>query len=314
MCGFIIYASVLTNTQQLSVKKSALADELITSAYIQRFNDELIKLGASRVPVELVKSRTEHGRVYHQIRLKDCCEKAPSAEVLSEGEFRIVSLAAFIADMEAEDSGAPFIFDDPISSLDQDFEEASVARVVELCRKHQVIVFTHRLSMLSLLEDAAKKEGIEPHIVCLRCQPWGIGEPDEAPLFAKKPDKVLNTLLKERLPRAKKVLQGSGVNEYEVLAKSICSDVRILLERLIEKDLLANIICRFRRSVQTSKKINKLARITAKDCKMFDELMTKYSCYEHSQSDELPVSLPLPDKIESDLEHLKTWLDEFKKR
>ncbi len=307
-------ASKLTNTQQLSVKKSTLADELITSAYIQRFNDELKKLGASRVPVELVKSRTEHGRVYHQIRLKDCCEKVPSAEVLSEGEFRIVSLAAFIADMEAEDSGAPFIFDDPISSLDQDFEEASVTRVVELCRKRQVIVFTHRLSMLSLLQDAAKKEGIEPHVICLRCQPWGIGEPDEAPLFAKKPDKVLNTLLKERLLRANKVLQESGVSEYEVLAKSICSDVRILLERLIEKDLLADIICRFRRSVQTDKKIDKLARIKAEDCKMFDQLMTKYSRYEHSQPDELAVFLPLPDEIKPDLELLKIWLEEFKKR
>ncbi len=307
-------ARKLTNTQQLSVKKSALADELITSAYIQRFNNELKKLGASCVHVELVKSRTEHGRVYHQIRLKDCFTEVPAAEVLSEGEFRIVSLAAFIADMEAEDSGAPFIFDDPISSLDQDFEEASVARVVELCRKRQVIVFTHRLSMLSLLEDAAKKEGIEPHIICLRCQPWGIGEPDEAPLFAKKPDKVLNTLLKERLPRANKVLQESGVSEYEVIAKSICSDVRILLERLIEKDLLANIICRFRRSVQTDKKIDKLARIKAEDCKMFDHLMTKYSRYEHSQPDELAVSLPLPDEIKPDLENLKTWLEEFKKR
>ncbi len=307
-------ARKLTNTQQLSVKKSTLADELITSAYIQRFNYELKKLGASRIHVELVKSRTEHGRVYHQIKLKNCCSEVSAAEVLSEGEFRIVSLAAFIADMEAEDSGAPFIFDDPISSLDQDFEEASVTRVVELCRKHQVIVFTHRLSMLSLLEDAAKKEGIEPHIVYLRCQPWGIGEPGDTPLFAKKPDRALNNLLYDRLPKAKKVLQASGMNEYEVLAKSICSDVRILLERLIEKDLLADIICRFRRSVQTDNKINKLARITAKDCNMFDELMTKYSRYEHSQADELPVSLPLPDIIESDLEHLKTWLEEFKKR
>ena len=66
--------------------------------------------------------------------------------------------------------------------------------------------------------------------------------------------------------------------------------------------------------MQTSKKIDKLAKITAKDCKMFDELMTKYSRYEHSQPDELPVSLPLPDEIQPDLELLKIWLEEFKKR
>ena len=66
--------------------------------------------------------------------------------------------------------------------------------------------------------------------------------------------------------------------------------------------------------MQTDKKIDKLARIKAEDCKMFDHLMTKYSRYEHSQPDELAVSLPLPDEIKPDLENLKTWLEEFKKR
>jgi ABC-type Mn2+/Zn2+ transport system ATPase subunit len=63
--------------------------------------------------------------------------------VLSEGEYRIVSLAAFLADVGGKDFSAPFVFDDPISSLDQDFEEAVVQRLVELSQERQVIIFTH---------------------------------------------------------------------------------------------------------------------------------------------------------------------------
>ena len=67
-------------------------------------------------------------------------------EVLSEGESKIVSIAAFLADVTGKSKKAPFIFDDPISSLDQNFEEAVVQRLIELSHDKQVLIFTHRLS------------------------------------------------------------------------------------------------------------------------------------------------------------------------
>jgi len=79
-------------------------------------------------------------------------------------------------------------------------------------------------------------------------------------------------------------------------------------------ELLADIVQRHRRAVQTIGKINKLAKINHNDCKFFDEMMTKYSKYEHSQSDEAPVTLPGPDELNEDLNNLKKWHDNFKKR
>jgi ABC-type transport system involved in cytochrome c biogenesis ATPase subunit len=307
-------ARTLTNTQALSVKKSELADQLITTSYINRFKEELKALGASRIRVEIVKTRTERGHVFHKIKLMNCSREVRTSEVLSEGEFRIVSLATFLADIEGRGQKTPFIFDDPISSLDQDFEEATVARIVKLCKSRQVIVFTHRLSMLALLEEAVKKQEIEPNVTCLRNEYWGIGEPSEAPIFAKRTDKALNLFLSERLPKARKIRQCEGQDAYEQIAKAICSDVRILVERMIELDLLADVVQRFRRSVITKDKLHKLARISAEDCKFFDDLMTKYSCYEHSQPYETPVSMPDPDEIEKDLKEIKNWHEEFTKR
>ena len=77
-------------------------------------------------------------------------------------------LQFFLADVQGRPNNTPFIFDDPISSLDQDFEEATVNRLIKLCETRQVIVFTHRLSMLALLEEAIKKAGLEYNVINLR--------------------------------------------------------------------------------------------------------------------------------------------------
>jgi len=303
-----------TNPQVLSVKKSSLSDVLISPAFIKRFEDELKALGASRIKVELNKTRTEYGRVFHKIKLKNCNRSICTTEILSEGEFRIVSLATFLADITGQPHITPFIFDDPISSLDQDFEEATAQRLIDLSGSRQVIVFTHRLSLLALLEDAADKAGINYRVICLRSESWGTGDPGETPLFAKRPDRALKSIKNDRLARARKTLNEQGRTEYEPLAKGICSDIRILIERIIEVDLLSDVIQRFRRAVHTQNKIQKLAKIDTDDCKLLDEYMTKYSKYEHSQPYETPVQIPDPDEIENDIDTILTWLIDFKGR
>jgi len=306
-------AKRLTDTRGLSRKKGEIAEALITAAFVKRFRDELAALGALRIKVELVKKRVEHGRVLHELRLAKARSGAP-CDVLSEGEHRVVSLAAFLADVTGKQQPAPFVFDDPISSLDQDFEEAVVQRLVRLSADRQVIVFTHRVSLLVLLQEYGKRDGREPKMTCVRSEPWGTGEPGDTPLFAKKPEKALNALLNEHLAKARKAHDEEGLVAYAPLAKAICSDFRILLERMIECELLADVIQRFRRAVNTQGKLDKLARITAEDCKLFDDMMTKYSRYEHSQPNEAPVAPPTPEELKLDLEALRDWRTAFVNR
>jgi energy-coupling factor transporter ATP-binding protein EcfA2 len=301
----------LTNTKALSDKKSALAEELITKVFVRRFEEELALLGASRICVTITKTKTTKGHVWHQIKLKDCETNVRTSEVLSEGEFRIVSLAAFLADVDVSGFASPFVFDDPISSLDQDFEEAAALRLVKLCDARQVIVFTHRLSLLAMLEDAAEKAGVAIRVIALQKESWGSGEPGGPPLPAQKPKAALNALMNERLQKARKVWENDGSAMYSVEARALCSDVRITIERLIELELLADVVQRFRRPINTMGKIAKLARINIEDCALMDNLMTKYSRYEHAQPREAPVTPPEPDEIGEDLKKLKAWYDEF---
>jgi len=306
-------AKKTTNSTALSKKKGELAETLITEAFVKRFNNELNVLGASRIKVKLIKSKVSKGRVLHKLQL-DGAVHSSLTEILSEGENRIVSIASFLADVTGQNYPSPFVFDDPISSLDQDYEEAVVQRLCSLSADRQVIIFTHRLSLLGLIQDYAKKVNVDPEIVCIREESWGTGEPGDTPLFAKRPDKALNNLINDRLSKGRKIFNEHGKEVYEPYAKALCSDFRILIERMVECELIADVVQRYRRAINTMGKIDKLSKITEADCTHFDDLMTKYSRYEHSQPFEAPVPLPDPDELESDFKALKHWQDEFKKR
>jgi hypothetical protein len=307
----LVEADRLTNTMALSKRKSILADGLITHAYIQRFQAELKRLRASKIKVELKKTRAEVGRIYHRIFLKNATKEVQTSNVLSEGEFRIVSLAAFLADTEGRDSKTPFVFDDPISSLDQVYEDATALRLAELSQSRQVIVFTHRLSLVGFLEKYAGKYDIKPTLLCL--SHYMTGEITDLPIHLKRTDKAINMLANERLAAAKKAF-AQGEKAYADLAKGLCGDIRILIERVVEKDLLNEIVKRFNPEVQTKGKIHSLANITEADCKFIDDYMTKYSCYEHSQPEEAPIELPTPEEIEADLEAIRSFIADVQKR
>ena len=302
-----------TATTALSKKKGELADQIISKAFRDRFDAELDRLGGKRVRVKLEQTRVTQGKALHQIKMNAPTQLRPR-EVLSDGERRVISLAAFLADATGSPHPTPFIFDDPISSLDQEFEERVVARLIELSKSRQVIVFTHRLSLLVLLQDAAKKENIGNETVSVRRESWGVGEPSDIPLNGKPPIGALKKLRDERLARAKKTYTDVGGEEYAWQSKAICSDFRILLERIVEVDLLADVVQRFRRGIQTQNKIQKLAAITEADVAMIERLMTKYSIYEHSQPTEAPVEPLSPDELNTDLSEVINWHAEFSAR
>jgi energy-coupling factor transporter ATP-binding protein EcfA2 len=109
------------------------------------------------LPVAPYSKTAGKGRTTFGLTLIGAKGTRPPEDILSEGETRIVALAAFLADITGSNQVAPFIFDDPISSLDQDFEERVVARLVDLAHTRQVIIFTHRMSLVTLLEAQLRK-------------------------------------------------------------------------------------------------------------------------------------------------------------
>jgi hypothetical protein len=303
----------LTNTRIITTEAGKASEILLTHAYIGRFNAELQKFGASRITVKLENTKNVKGRGKYRVLLRDAEQGFPPSDILSEGEKRVVSLAAFLADTNGKSGNVPFIFDDPISSLDQDYEERTIARLVELAKERQVIIFTHRLSFISILTDIAKKVEMPLETIHLFNEVWGAGEPVNKQIVESKPLKALNAL-KTRIAQAKKIQNEQGVDAYGVQAQSICSDFRKLVERIVEVNLLNEIVLRHRRSITTQGRLQTLSKINANDCSLIDAMMTKYSTYEHSQSFESPAQLPLSKELEEDVDTLITWISEFSGR
>jgi ABC-type hemin transport system ATPase subunit len=312
-------AAALANTRALTLKKNALADEELTRGYRDRFVAELGMLGGKRLPVEPVPSQEGKGKVSFSLAFKGAKRQASTHAVLSEGEIRIVALAAFLADISGSGLQTPFVFDDPISSLDQDYEERVVDRLVALSQTRQVVVFTHRLSLLALIEDAIEAANrvataAEPapglSIVTLRRIGSLVGMVDDMEVRHKKPRSGFAVLRDQRVPQIRKHMEVGNAAEYDSALKSTCGDFRILVERTVEKVMLDGLLERFRRSVQT-KQIKTLAKINIGDCALIDEMMTKYSRFEHSQSDEMAGALPAVDELHEDLNKVIAWIDEF---
>ncbi|EML0564699.1 TPA: hypothetical protein RQN99_004990 [Klebsiella oxytoca] len=311
----------LTATNSLSTKRTDLARTELDAGYQARFNAELIALGGRRLPVAPQSKAQGKGVITFGLTLVGARAGVTPEVILSEGESRIVSLAAFLADTTGSNQRAPFIFDDPISSLDQDFEERVVARLVELAKTRQVIIFTHRLSLVSIIESVIKKYGENPanqkiiHTVqSLRRLDKISGIIAQHSLRDAKPDKALNVIRDRVIPQLKKLQIETDADAYDLIVKSACSDFRIILERTVEFVLLNDVVIRFRRDVMTKGKLRGIAKVKTEDCDLIDGLMTKYSVYEHSQADELPQVPVELDEFEKDVLKLIQWMEIFKGR
>jgi hypothetical protein len=167
------------------------------------------------------------------------------------------------------------------------------------------------------IRDGAKIAGEPPavqlHVETLRRMGNVAGVRVAFSVRDSKPDKALNLLKSECVPKMKRMIENLD-GQYEQYVKGVCSDFRILVEKCVESTLLNDVVTRFRRPINTMGKLSELAKIRTADCELIDDLMTRYSVFEHSQSDELPAPVPDVLQIEADILALGSWLAEFTKR
>ena len=306
-------------TNMVTTLKKNLSQIMITEAYVERFKNELNMISSNHsINVELIQGASK-GKVYHKVALVGAVEKRNTEEILSEGEYRAVSIAAFLADLSAWNVNQAFIFDDPINSLDQNYEENIAKRLVLLAGERQVIVFTHRLAFAEKLNrlaqsknNAAKAKGTsktEINYIKLARKP--LGDPDYQNDFANyKLDSKLNNL-DGPIKNAEKAQAVGDHSTADMLLKGLCSTLRDIVEKSIETTLLNNIVSRYGQNV-SSEKIRYLKAITETDVDFIDGMMTKYSKFDHSHSDETPVPLPSIDEFKNDVKAIKDWYAGFK--
>jgi energy-coupling factor transporter ATP-binding protein EcfA2 len=303
-----------TKTQAITLKSSAVTKKVVTQRLKECFKKELKNLNFHHIEVELRDVGGTEGNFYHKVILS----RAPNVElpkVVSEGEQRCLSIAAFFAELSTADDCSGIVFDDPVSSLDYKWREGVARRLVQEAKIRQVIVFTHDIVFLLLLKQYANELEVEQLDQHVRNLPNGAGVCiDELPWVALPVNKKIK-YIKNRWQDAEKLFRNGNQALYEKEAQYLYGLLREGWERALEEVLLDKIVERFRSGVQT-KHIEKIADITPEDCKTLNAAMTKCSKLlpGHDQAPAAHAPVPEPDELKADIETLENWVANIRQR
>lgn len=303
-----------TGTNSLTRQSTELTKLLITVKLQEQFKSELKRLRFTHLALEIKAAGGERGVLYHQLAFANA-PGVPVARVLSEGESRTLSLAAFLTELSTSAAASAIIFDDPVSSLDHVWRERIAGRLVDEAKDRQVIVFTHDLVFLGLLIGEADSRGVSIQHQYIRSDSTGVGMcSPELPWVAMA--------LKDRLGKlralwqaAEKVHRTEGTDAWEKDGRHIYGLLREAWERAIEEVLLNDVILRYRPSIET-KRLRSLHDITAEDCGAVENGMSECSRWlrGHDQAAADGSPFPGPEELKSQIDALEAWSKAVKKR
>ena len=303
-----------TKPTAITAKSSQVTKAVVSVRLKESFKNELKNLEFNHVEVELKEVGGAEGVFYHKLILT----RNPGVEVpkiVSEGEQRCISIAAFFAELSTADDPSAIVFDDPVSSLDFEWRLNVAKRLVEESKHRQVIVFTHDVVFLLALKQYAEESSIEPLDQHVRRQSKGAGVcADELPWVAM-PVKGKIGFLKNRYQAAEKLSRDGNQDAYEYEAKYLYGMLRETWERALEEVLLGGVVERYRPSVQTQK-LAPLSDITDADCKTVETAMTKCSTWLPGHDKAPAARAPVPGAVElkKDIDALETWVKSIRDR
>jgi len=303
-----------TKTYAITQKSTAVTKTVVSEKLKKSFQAELDNLAFRHIEVELKELGGADGVFYHKLVLA----RAPGVDlpkVVSEGEQRCLSIAAFFAELSTADEPSGIVFDDPVSSLDYQWRQGVARRLVQESKSRQVIVFTHDVVFLLLLRQFAEELGVEPMDQHVRQLSKGAGVcEDELPWVALSIKKKIG-YLKNFWQLADKLSREGHQDAYEKEAKYLYGLLREAWERALEEVLLGGIVERYRPSVQTQQ-IADIADISADDCKRVETAMTKCSTWlpGHDQAAAARAPVPSQAELKADIDALETWVAAIRSR
>jgi energy-coupling factor transporter ATP-binding protein EcfA2 len=234
----------------ITVKRREMDKTYVQGELQAKLRDELKALNLSSIQVNL-GFKVAKAKSRHHIQLDGSVAAAKVKEVVSEGEYRALALACFLAQVRQQSDTAGIIIDDPVSSLDHDRRELVAERLVKEAKNRQVIVFTHDIVFFFMLREAAAQfqTPFEGRNLYFGAEGFGTVDPSE-PWKAKSLVQRLETLEKVDIRKLEELHIKGGV-DYEAHARSFCDKLRESWERLIEEVIFNGTVTRFNPAVKT---------------------------------------------------------------
>src|SRR5450756_1627295 len=90
-----------------------------------------------------IQPKSLRGVTYHRVDIDGRkLDTVPVKEIVSEGEFRAIALAAFLAELAQSSDRSAIVVDDPVCSLDHMHRRRVAEKLVKEAAARQVIILT----------------------------------------------------------------------------------------------------------------------------------------------------------------------------
>lgn len=302
-------------TRSVTVLSNQLTSKYITQNLQNAFKDELTKFGFKNVIIE-TGTKGVRGKQHHYLKLGEPhAGSAALKDILSEGEHRCIAVSTFLSELTLSDHKSTIVFDDPVSSLDHKWRNKIAKRIVEESQFRQVIVFTHDIAFLLMLDEYCEKQTrlIDIKGLTRKAKETGIISPNP-PWDALKVSKRLG-LLKDACQKLDKIERTQTEEAYKIQAQNLYGKLRETWERCVEEVVLNGAIQRFGREVQTQR-LAEVIDLTQTDYTIIDNNMSKCSTYfvGHDSAGTLNDMMPNAAEVLSDVMLLESFVSDIKKR
>lgn len=303
------------NTRTITTLSNELTTRYINQNLKQNFKTELNKLGFKNIKIE-TETKGQRGKQYHYLRLdENNSNNIALKDILSEGEHRCISLATFLSELSISEHKSAIIFDDPVSSLDHKWRNKISKRITEEALERQVIVFTHDISFLLMIQEHSESLNCALDIKSLTRKKTETGLIASNPPWDALPVGKRIGLLKSAYQQLEKIERTETEEVYKERAKVLYGKLRETWERFIEEVFLNGAIQRFSRAIQTQR-LSKVIDLTDDDYKLVDANMSKCSTYftGHDTAGTLIEEMPDSDEFLADLKVLEDYIKDIRKR
>ena len=280
-----------------------LSEKYFNTGYISTFNLECNNLNGNFGIY--IDTKSSDGHSNRQLFLKG---KNPSA-VLSEGEQKVIALADFIAETNLSVINNGIIFDDPVTSLDEERKSIIAERLVTIAKDKQVIIFTHDLVFVSSLINHSVELDVqqECHWVESTGNEIGIIWLRNTPSYEKsykKSGKAQSFYDKAKIAQPE---------EREINIKNGFAALRTSYEALVIFDLFEGVVQRFNERVS----VDSLSSVYF-DEQIRDEIIDSFSqCCRymegHSHSDKYGYKKPESDNLKEEIDRFIAVKKKIKK-
>ena len=303
------------NTRTITTLSNKLATNYISQNLKQNFKAELTKLGFKNIKIE-TETKGQRGKQYHYLKLDEQNANGIALkDVLSEGEHRCISLATFLSELSISEHKSAIIFDDPVSSLDHKWRNKISKRIVKEALERQVIVFTHDITFLLMIQEHSKSLNCNLDIKSLTRKKKETGIIASNPPWDALSISKRIGLLKNEYQKLEKIERTETEETYKECAKILYGKLRETWERFIEEVFLNGAVQRFGRAIQTQR-LSKIVDLSDDDYNLVEANMSKCSTYftGHDTAGSLIEEMPDSNEFLTDLTILEDYKNSIRKR